>query len=233
MKLASHRPCLVAVLMLVIAQGARATVRDSADESIRQFLAQDDAQHAYRATRRLEARNGSRSGWIEAVTEYSTSGGFRYDITSEGGSKYIRSRVLRAVLDGERDLIAQGATARGALARENYTFESNGVDDDGLANILLSPRRQETVLIAGTMFLRPDDGALVRLQGRPAKNPSFWVKSVTIVRSYDRIEGVVLPVAMESHAQLRMLGAATLHMTYRYSEIDGRPVSTPDTSGVQ
>ena len=34
-------------------------------------------------------------------------------------------------------------------------FQPNGVDDDGLANILLSPRRKEPVLVDGTMFLRP------------------------------------------------------------------------------
>ena len=35
---------------------------------------------------RLEAENGSRKGWIEAVTEYSPETGFRYEITAEGGS---------------------------------------------------------------------------------------------------------------------------------------------------
>ena len=74
------------------------------------------------------------------------------------------------------------------------------------------------------MFLRPDDGELVRLQGRLAKNPSLWVRSVHIARLYDRIDGVVLPVALESNAELRLLGPATLRMTYEYLEIDGHPV---------
>jgi hypothetical protein len=30
--------------------------------------------------------------------------------------------------------------------------------------------------VAGTMFLQPDDGRLVRLQGQLAKSPSFWIK---------------------------------------------------------
>ena len=67
-------------------------------------------------------------------------------------------------------------------------------------------------------------GELVRLEGRLAKSPSFWVKSVDIVRSYDRIDGVVVPVALDVSATLRLLGPATLHMTYAYSEIKGRPV---------
>ena len=119
------------------------------------------------ATRRLEARNGSREGWLEATTEYSRSGGFRYQITSEGGSSPIRTRVLKAVLDGEQNVIALGEAARAALAPNNYAFQPNGVDAEGLANVLLSPKRKERALLSGVMFLRPDEGELVRLQGRP------------------------------------------------------------------
>jgi len=202
-----------------------ATIPDPADRSMRQFLAQDDTQRPYRATRRLEAENGKRTGWLEAVTEYSLESGFRYEVTAEGGSDYIRSKVLRAVLQGEQEAVARGATGRSSLARANYSFQANGVDDAGLANVILSPRRQEPVLVKGTMFLQPDDGRLVRLQGQLAKSPSFWIKNVEIVRSYERIAGTVVPVALESKAQLRLLGSGTLRMTYVYSEIDGHAVS--------
>ena len=80
--------------------------------------------------------------------------------------------------------------SRSALAPCNYEFQVNGVDENGLAKVLLSPKRKERVLVSGAMFLRPADGELVRVQGRLAKSPSFWVKTVDIVRTYDRIEGV-------------------------------------------
>jgi hypothetical protein len=76
------------------------------------------------------------------------------------------------------------------------------------------------------MFLNPTDGTLVRLQGRLAKSPSFWLKNVDIVRIYERINGTVVPVALETKAQLRLLGTATLRMTYLYSEIDGQPLAS-------
>jgi hypothetical protein len=222
-----HRLGLVALLLaLAIPPSVKATVPDAADNSIRQFLAKDDTLRPYRATRRLEAENGRRRGWIEAVTEYSPRTGFRYEITAEGGSGHIRDKVLRAVLDGERDVIAQGQTARLALAPSNYIFQPNGVDAEGLANILLSPRRQERVLLAGTMFLQPHAGDLVRVQGRLAKSPSFWVKNVDIIRTYTRIAGAIVPVALESNAEVRLLGRARMRMTYVYSEIDGSPVAS-------
>jgi hypothetical protein len=237
----ARRTLRIPVLLLVAACGHTLSATDAADsaagpnaadDAIRQFLAQDLTQPPYRAVRRLEAENGSRTGWLEALTEYSQERGFRYEVTAEGGSSYIRSKVLRAVLDGEREVIAQGEAARSALARANYAFHTNGVDAEGLANILVSPRRQERVLVSGTMFLQRD-GGLVRLQGRLAKSPSFWIKHVDIVRSYERIDGVIVPVTLESNAQLRMLGAATLRMTYTYSEIDGRPIEQNSRSSVR
>jgi hypothetical protein len=139
--------------------------------------------------------------------------------------------VLRAVLENERDVIAQGAIERSALARSNYIFQPIGVDTEGLATILMSPRRKDHVLVSGKMFLRPDDGDLVRLQGRLAKSPSFWIKNVDIVRTYERIAGAVVPVALESKAHVKFLGTGTLRMTYVYLEIDGEPVASAPIAG--
>jgi hypothetical protein len=218
-----------AALLLVASSGLAtsldAVTADPADEPIRQFLAQDDTLRPYRAVRRLEAENGKRAGWLEAVTEYSAGAGFRYQVTAEGGSDTIRSRVLRAVLDGEKDAFARGETARSSLVRENYAFQPNGVDAAGLANVILLPRRKERILVKGNIFLEPYDGRLVRLQGQLASSPSFWVTDVKILRSYERIGGTVVPVALESTAHVRFLGPATLRMTYSYSEIDGHPVA--------
>jgi len=213
------------ILAAGLAPGVRAIVPDAAEQSIQQFLAQDDTQRSYRAFRRLQAEMGNRKGWVEAITEYSPETGFRYEITSEGGSDYMRTKVLKAVLDGERDVIARGETTRSSLAPINYRFQPNGIDVDGFANVLLSPRRKERVLVSGMMALNTTDGGLVRLQGRLAKSPSFWIKNVDIVRTYERIGGSVVPVALESKAQVRFLGEATLHMIYVYSEINGHQLA--------
>jgi hypothetical protein len=220
--------CFGALLLtMVLAPQLRATApttAEAAEQSMKQFLAQGDAQRSYRATRRLEARHGGSIGWLEADTEYSPTSGFRYTITAEGGSGQLRDKALKPILAGERDAVARGEIARSALAPCNYEFQVHGVDENGLAKVLLAPKRKERVLVSGAMFLRPVDGELVRVQGRLAKSPSFWVKTVDIVRTYERIEGAVMPVALETTAQVRMFGTATLTMTYRYSEVDGRAV---------
>jgi hypothetical protein len=209
---------------LSVAGTLHATIPDAADHSIRRFLEQDDTQHPYRAARRLEANNGGRSGRLEVVTEYSPRTGFRYEVTDEDGSGAI-TKALRSVLDGERDMIAGGQSARSSLDRANYTFQPDGIDEEGLANILVSPRRKERALVAGRMFLAPEEGRLVRLHGQLAKNPSFWITNVEVLWSYDRIDGAIVPVSLTSNAQVRFFGPATMQMTYRYFEIDGHAVS--------
>jgi hypothetical protein len=205
-------------------QATAPSAPEAAEQSMKQFLAQGETQRPYRAMRRIEARNGDRHGWLEATTELS-GGTFRYTITAEGGHEAVRNKVLKPVLDAERDLVARGEMARSALAPCNYQFEPKGIDENGLAKVVLSPLRKERVLVNGTLFLRPVDGEPVRLEGRLAKSPSFWVKSVDIVRIYDRIGDAVMPVALESTAQVRFIGQATLRMTYTYEQIDGRPVA--------
>jgi len=192
--------------------------------SMERFLTRRDDPRGYRALRRIEAENRGKRGWLEARTEFSPAAGFHYEIVAEGGSEQIRSRVLRAVLEGEKELVARGEVARSAIAESNYGFQPVGLDDAGLVRIQLSPRRKEVGLLRGTMFLTPDEGDLVRVEGRLSRNPSFWVHRVDVVRSYRRIDGVLLPVALESTAQVRFFGTSTLKMTYEYSEVDGRTV---------
>ena len=196
---------------------------ESAEHSMRQFLAQDDATPSYRATRRLEAKGGGMTGWLEAVTEYAPQSGFRYTVLAEGGAGKIRGK-LRDVLEFERETVARGEAARSALAPCNYTFQPSGVAPDGLVKVILSPLRQERVLVNGAMFLRPVDGELVRLQGRLAKSPSFWVKNVEIVKEYRRLNGVVVPISLEATAQTRCFGSGHMRMTYTYTQVDGRPL---------
>jgi hypothetical protein len=65
----------------------------------------------------------------------------------------------------------------------------------------------------------------VRIEGALAKNPSFWTRRVEVVRRYERIAGVRVPVWMQSTASIRIAGKSTLTTTYQYLSINGQPVS--------
>ena len=204
-----------------------------ATSALEQFLRRPAIVHEYRGSRRLEASGAGRRGWLDVQTRFTVASGLVYDVTAEDGSGYVRSRVLRSLLDEEQKLIARGGSAGVAISEANYEFTPEGVNDEGLAVVALKPRRKDRSLVAGRLFLTAT-GDPVRLEGRLAKNPSFWVTRSDIVRSYRSIGGVSMPVLLESRAQLRLLGSSELRMTYRYSHIDQQPVtdeSVPPESG--
>ena len=132
------------------------------------------------------------------------------------------------MLDEERDLIARGAASSVAISTDNYTFTPEGINEDGLAVVAMRPLRKDRPLIAGRMFLTID-GELRRVEGQLAKSPSFWVTRANVIRRYRRINGVLMPVSLETTAQLRLLGPSTMRMTYHYSRIDEQPVSAEES----
>lgn len=178
--------------------------------------------YSYRARRFLQARNArfKTSGWLEAETSFGPSG-FSYDVLSEGGSSTIIGKVLRPALEAERQ--ALGNTAAAALTDANYSFTDDGFVN-GWARIRMVPRRHDRLLVDGWLFVVPDSGDLVELQGRLVKSPSFWVSRVGIVRRYARIAGIRVPVSTESTAAVRFAGESTFSMHYVYEMINGTVV---------
>jgi hypothetical protein len=198
---------------------------------LQRFLSLDSVRTpAYRALRHLEARNErmDKTAWMDVWTEADGGGGFKYTVVAEGGSGLIRSKVFRGSLEKEREMSAAGDPSRAALTPDNYIFEDEGTATDGLSTLTVTPRRKDVLLIDGSIFLDPKDGELVRIEGRLAKAPSFWVQRVQIERSYQRIGGARVPVETKAVANIRLGGRATFEMTYEYESVNGRAVGTPE-----
>lgn len=163
--------------------------------------------------------------WTEA-----DASGFRYEIAGTGGSRYVRDRLFMPALETER--VMWGAGNRGAITPDNYLFEDRGADSTGLARIGVKPRRKDVLLVNGSIFLRPEDGDLVRIEGSLSKTPSFWTRRVEIVRRYERIAGARVPVEFESVASILIAGRSTFTMTYEYESVNGQRVGTPTVGPV-
>ena len=196
---------------------------------LERFLAGDKAAPSYRALRHLEARNEQLQpiAWMDVWTEADTAG-FRYQVASQSGSGYIRSRVFTAALEAERRISAAGTAHLVAITPDNYLFEDRGAEPSGLAWVGLTPRRKDLMLVQGSLFLRPEDGDLVRIQGSLARPPSFWIRHVDIDRRYQRIGGVQMPVSLQSVARVLVAGTSTFTVTYQYETVNGQHVGSPE-----
>jgi hypothetical protein len=209
---------------------ARVPAHQNPSSALQRFLARGESPTVeYRALRRIEAKNPhfGQSAWMEAWTEFDNAHGFRYEIVAEGGSSYIRSKVLRAALDGEQKMWVAREPQRASFNHDNYVFENGAPAAGGLTEVAVKPRRKDVLLVEGAIFLEPDDGTIARIEGRLSKAPSFWTRKVEIVRQYERMAGVRVPVSIESVAQVLIAGRSTFKMTYQYETINGQHVGSP------
>jgi hypothetical protein len=197
---------------------------------VQRFLARaEEPPVEYRALRRLEAQNPKfkQGAWMVAWTEYDHVNGFRYQIVDEGGSGYIRNKVLRAALEGEQKIWEDREPQKASFNHDNYVFGDGAVAADGLASVGVKPKRKDVLLVEGAIFVQPSDGELSRIEGKLSKTPSFWTRRVDVVRRYERKGGVRVPVAIESVAHVLIAGRSTFKMTYEYQTINGQHVGDP------
>lgn len=142
------------------------------------------------------------------------------------GSSYIRNKVLRKALDGERQLVARGDPSRAALSPANYDFEPRPIDGRiGEAVIALKPKRKDVLLIDGRAVVTDPEGDLLRIDGRLTKTPSVWTRHVDVSRRYEWRSGVRVAVEATATAEVRFAGRSTFRMSADYVSVNGRPVS--------
>jgi len=113
---------------------------------IERFLQRNDPPlRSYRARRRLEARNArfKAEGWMEVTTELGPNQRLSWAVTAEGGSGYIRNRVLRKALEAEVAAIRAGDPAKAAITERNYTFLMSDSAGDGTVTVRIEPRRHD------------------------------------------------------------------------------------------
>jgi hypothetical protein len=90
-----------------------------------------------------------------------------------------------------------------------------------VVRLFVKPRRKEVSLFEGSVFVTRDDADLLRVEGRLARNPSFWTTRVDLVRRYDRVGGIRVPVRLDTAAQIRFAGTATMSVVYDYEMVNG------------
>ena len=202
-----------------------ARIGDTPPAAVRDVL-QEEPLTSYRAFRRMHAKNEKfdQEAWLDVWTEMNGRE-FTYQIVSERGSGYIRNKILREVLKREQEVVATGDAARADLSPTNYEFSEPDAHGPGVRYVLIKPKRKDVLLVDGRMVLSQDGRELLRVEGQLSKNPSFWTSLVNVIREYARLDGVRVPISIETIAKVKFAGKSYLDVEYEYETINGRPVS--------
>ena len=95
----------------------------------------------------------------------------------------------------------------------------------------ISPLTQNKFLIRGRIWVDADDFAIARVEGTPAQNPSFWIRSVHVLQRYHRVGRFWLPAANDSRALARMFSQTDVSIEYFDYAIEDRKEHTQSESG--
>jgi hypothetical protein len=131
-------------------------------------------------------------------------------------------------LEAEQKMWTSGESESAAVTPANYVFVDPGEQSNGLVSLIVKPRRKHLLLVDGWIFVRPEDGELMRVEGRLSKTPSFWTKRVDIEWCYQRFAGIRMPVTLNSVANVLMFGRSEFRIRYEYETINGQRVGNPE-----
>ena len=143
----------------------------------------------------------------------------QYNIERSSGG--MGEKVLRDVLSKETE--SSGDAQRKELSLQNYDFQLLGEETlDGQRCFLLSmnPRREEKDLLRGKLWVDAETYNVRRVEGTPAKNPSWWLHNLHILMSFAEVDGMWLRTFTHAVADVRFKGKYVMEsrdLEYRFT----------------
>jgi hypothetical protein len=129
----------------------------------------------------------------------------QYNIERSSGG--MGGKVLRDIVQKENEA-GQGASRR-EISPQNYEFQFLGaetVDGSNCYVLSLNPRRNEKDLIRGKLWVDAADYRIHRLEGNPAKSPSWWIRDLHILMIFASVDGMWLHTFTQAIADVRFKG---------------------------
>jgi outer membrane lipoprotein-sorting protein len=154
---------------------------------------------------------------MTAKMRYFRPGRKEFDIDPESGSGVLQQKVFRRMVDAE--LEASNAKMRPAtqITPANYEFHLEGASSDRGRRAYLfaiSPKALNKFSIRGRVWVDAEDFAITRIEGQPAKNPSFWVRTTNFVHTYQKFGTFWLPISDVSQTDVVIFGHTTVEIRY-------------------
>jgi hypothetical protein len=133
-----------------------------------------------------------------------------YKITQARGNPRGEKMVCD-LLDRETELAKKGLGSE--VNRTNYDFvflrqENFGVVPEYVLRIV--PKRKDKYLIRGQIWVDESTFRIRRIEGIPAKSPSFWLKDIHITLQFAQLGGKWVATSFDAIAAVRLLGQYTL-----------------------
>lgn len=193
------------------------------DEVVARMMARDNERQAalygYTAARRyvlVNQRHHKRAEMLVRVICL-PDGSKRFETISETGWGGARKHVFPRLLEAETEASRPGQRERSRIIPGNYVFEMAGtesVNGRPAYVIAIAPKTPNKYLMQARIWIDAEEYAIVRIDGKPAKKPSFWIKSVHFVHQYEKQGPFWFPVSDRSVTDVRIFGSTEVTIEY-------------------
>jgi Outer membrane lipoprotein-sorting protein len=202
-----------------ITQGPSLTAVEVIQRMLESDKARRSALQEYTSNRRYVADNKrfGKHAEVDVREKYVYPGKKQFETISENGSDYIRRKVISKLIDAEQDSAQNDNRDQTRITPENYKFELLGTEEqEGHPCFLIAviPNHSKKYLMKGRIWVHQEDFAIVRMEGSPAKNPSFWTRKVEFTRRYQKHGPFWLPASIESESEVLIAGKSSLKIEY-------------------
>ena len=202
---------------------APATSSLSADEIMAKVFERDSQRESlgggYTGSREYVLYNHRMNKRAELVANVvcDADGTKHFQVVSEDGWKSANKHVLRKMLDSETETSEPDTRAKTRMVPANYEFHLVGSQylQGRLSYVIdASPKRSDKYLFRGRVWVDAEDFAVARVEGQPAKNPSFWTRSVHFVQRYHKSGDFWFPVETTSFTEALIFDGTDVSIRY-------------------
>lgn len=138
---------------------------------------------------------------------------------TEGLQKKIFQKLLEAEMEAARK---QSVENDSEIDSTNYDFAILGSENfNGRACLVveLKPKRNSKYLIARKAWIDPAENAIVHVEGKTARNVSFWIGKPHVTQSFRKVDNVWVAAENRSVSDVKLLGRTELTIEFREYDI--------------
>jgi hypothetical protein len=209
------------VIALIVGSGlnALAQVADAPKTSAEEIMAKvyvrdrqrEKLSQGYAGQRRyiLDNEKWHRRAELVVGVKGDADGTKHFEVLSEDGWKSANKHVLRKMLESESETSRPDMRPKTLLTPANYSFalvQTETLTGRPTYIIAVDSKRKDKYLFEGRIWVDAEDYAVVRCEGKPARNPSFWTHSVHFVHQYQKSGDFWFPDTTLSLTDARIFG---------------------------
>ena len=149
-----------------------------------------------------------------------------YTAVTFQGDTFVKNNVIVRLLQSDVDRVQKKDGSTVAIVKSNYKFSFRKIEDlNGriVYVFVLKPRRKESGLFKGQIFIDTQTAHIVQARGKLSKSPSWWIKRVDFTQDYIDVGEFTMPLETRLCTQVRILGPIAIvirHNSYQVHSIE-------------